>query len=60
VPDSNLIIEKGTSIFIPVHAIHHDCRYFHDPENFIPERFAPEEVKKRPQFSSLPFGEKIN
>ncbi|KAG5669768.1 hypothetical protein PVAND_000062 [Polypedilum vanderplanki] len=56
VPDSNLIIEKGTSIFIPVHAIHHDCRYFYDPENFIPERFEQEKMKKLPQLCFLPFG----
>lgn len=52
----NLTIEKGTPILIPVHAIHHDSRYFYDPELFNPNRFSLEEVKKRPKFSFMPFG----
>lgn len=52
----NFTIEKGTSIIIPVHAIHHDSRYYYDPELFNPDRFSHEEVKKRPPYSFLPFG----
>lgn len=43
-------------IMIPAHAIHHDSRYFYDPELFNPDRFSSEEVKKRPHYSFLPFG----
>lgn len=41
---------------IPVHAIHHDSRYYYDPELFNPDRFSPEEINKRPHFTFLPFG----
>lgn len=56
VPDTNFTIEKGTSIFIPVHAIHHDSRYYYDPELFNPDRFTPEEIQKRHNYSFIPFG----
>ena len=52
----NFTIEKGMPIIIPVHAIHHDSRYYYDPELFNPDRFSSEEVKKRPHYSFLPFG----
>lgn len=56
VPGSDFVIEKGMPIIIPIHAIHHDSRYYYDPYNYNPERFSPEEVKKRQQFTFLPFG----
>ncbi|KAL7026355.1 hypothetical protein ACKWTF_013886 [Chironomus riparius] len=52
----NFTIDKGMPIIIPVHAIHHDSRYYYDPELFNPDRFSSEEVKKRPHYSFLPFG----
>ncbi|KAJ6641555.1 Cytochrome P450 6a9, partial [Pseudolycoriella hygida] len=57
IPGTDFVIEKGMPIMIPVHAIHHDSRYYYDPEVFNPDRFSSEEVKKRPQFAFLPFGE---
>jgi cytochrome P450 family 6 len=36
---SKTVIEKGTSIVIPVHAIQNDPDYYPDPDEFIPERF---------------------
>lgn len=56
VPDMDFVIEKGTAITIPTHAIHHDSRYYYDPERFDPERFTPEEIAKRPNFTFMPFG----
>jgi len=32
-------IHKGMTIWIPLHAIHHDEKYYNDPEEFCPERF---------------------
>lgn len=60
VPDSDLIIEKGTQVFIPVYSIQHDEEYFPDPERFLPERFEGEEAKKRDLMTWLPFGEGTN
>lgn len=57
VPDSQITIEKGVSVVIPVYAIHHDAAYYPDPEKYDPQRFTPEEVKKRHPMSWLAFGE---
>jgi cytochrome P450 family 6 len=51
------MVEKGTKILIPVMALHHDPKYYPDPERFDLERFSEVEKKKRPHFSYLPFGE---
>ncbi len=55
-PDSNIIIKKGTTVFASVYAIHHDEEYFPDPEKFDPERFSEENKKTRPFESFLAFG----
>lgn len=57
VADTNHIIEKGTPIIIPVYAIQNDPNYFPAPEKYDPERFSNEEVNKRHNMTSLPFGE---
>lgn len=57
IPGTDVIIEKGTTILIPVHAIHHDPEYYPDPDKFDPERFNSEEKKKRDPMTFLAFGE---
>ena len=51
------VIEKGTWIKVPVHAIHQDPTYYPEPEKFDPERFDSAEVKKRHPMTWLPFGD---
>lgn len=56
VPGKDLVIEKGKNLMLPMHAIHNDPEFFPNPDKFDPERFSPEEVKKRNPFTFLPFG----
>uniref|UniRef100_A0A1A9VV23 Cytochrome P450 n=1 Tax=Glossina austeni TaxID=7395 RepID=A0A1A9VV23_GLOAU len=57
-PNSDLTLEKGLGIIIPIDAIHHDPEYFKEPEIFNPDRFASAAMaQQHPAFSFLPFGE---
>lgn len=49
-------IEKDISIWVPVYCLHHDPKYFSDPEKFDPERFNDENKDNIVPFSYLPFG----
>lgn len=57
IPNSNLVIPTNTQIMIPSYAIHHDERFYDNPEKFDPERFSSENVQNRKQFTYLPFSE---
>ncbi|XP_049963569.1 cytochrome P450 6k1-like [Schistocerca serialis cubense] len=56
-PDSDIILEKGTKVFVPMYGLHHDPEYFPDPERFDPERFSEEQKAQRHPYVYLPFGE---
>lgn len=57
VPNSNVTIEKGTLVFFPIAALHHDAEFFPDPDKFDPERFNQTNKPKIRPFTYLPFGE---
>ncbi|XP_056643078.1 probable cytochrome P450 6a14 [Diorhabda sublineata] len=57
IPNSNLVLEAGTRVVVPVYCIQRDPEYYPDPENFDPERFNEENKSKRNQFAYMPFGE---
>lgn len=57
IPDSDIIVDKGTRIFIPIYDIQHDPEYYPCPDKFDPERFNAENKAKRHPFVWLPFGE---
>ena len=50
------VIPAGSSILMSQYLMHHDPRYFPEPERFDPERWSPSEKAKRPRFSYFPFG----
>jgi cytochrome P450 len=47
-------IRRGTTVVIPIHHIHHDPRWWPDPETFDPNRFY--RPTDRPRSAYLPFG----
>lgn len=57
IPNTSIVLPKGTTAWIPVHAIHYDPEIYPEPEKFDPHRFSPDEVAKRHQCSYIPFGE---
>lgn len=57
VPGSDLIIEKGTRVYIPMEGIHHNSKIYANPDSFNPERFTKENIQKRHPCAFLPFGE---
>ncbi|XP_071875899.1 cytochrome P450 6k1-like [Bombus fervidus] len=57
VPNSDLVLEKGTPIFISIMASHHDPRHFPNPEKYDPLRFTEEAKSSRPNYVYFPFGE---
>lgn len=50
VPDTNIVIEKGTQIIISVSGIQYDPQYYDEPYKFKPERFA-----EHRSFLEMPF-----
>lgn len=55
-PDSDLVLPKGTVVTIPVYSIHHDEEYWPEPEKFDPDRFLPENKQKQNPYAWQPFG----
>lgn len=48
-------VPAGTTINIPVYAMHHADDVFPEPEKFRPERFTLEEIQKRNPYAYIPF-----
>ncbi|XP_004521370.1 probable cytochrome P450 6a13 [Ceratitis capitata] len=57
VPGTDITLEKGTNIYIPVKEIHYDPDIYDNPSEFRPERFNPEEAQKRHPQAFLGFGD---
>jgi cytochrome P450 len=49
-------IPKGAGILIPIYALHHDKRFWPQPEIFDPSRFLPENQAGQHRSAYLPFG----
>ena len=52
----SVTVYPNDNIWIPVHAIHRDSKYFPDPEKFDPERFSNENKSTINPYTYIPFG----
>lgn len=57
VPGSDLVLEKGQLVFIPILGLQRDRVHYPDPERFDPDRFTAEAKANRSPCLWLPFGE---
>lgn len=56
IPDSDVVIEAGTHVFLSITGLHYDPTYYDDPKEFKPERFLDDQnttknSTKRPYLS---------
>jgi cytochrome P450 len=49
-------IPRGTVVLVSQYLLHHDARFFPEPERFDPERWRPDSPQARPRFAYFPFG----
>ena len=50
------VIPAGSIILMSQYLMHHDSRYFSDPDLFYPDRWTKEAKLQLPRFSYFPFG----
>jgi cytochrome P450 len=55
-PVGEYIIPAGSAIIMSQIVMHHDLRYYEEPEQFNPDRWTAEFKTKLPRFSYFPFG----
>jgi len=49
-------IPSGANVVMSTWIMHHDPRYFPDPQKFDPDRWLPERSQRLPRFAYFPFG----
>lgn len=59
IPNTDFVIEKGTSILFSVMGLHYDPKYYNEPNKFIPERYDECHAtnKSFTEMPNLTFGE---
>ena len=50
------VIAPGTSVLMPIYAIHRHVRRWDDPDAFDPARFAPDKERAISRYQYMPFG----
>jgi cytochrome P450 len=50
------LIPAGALVYTSPYLVHHDARWYPDPERFDPERWLPEAAAERHKFVYAPFG----
>ncbi|XP_068239067.1 cytochrome P450 3A8-like [Palaemon carinicauda] len=56
VPGTNITVRKGDLVEVPLWSIHHDEKYWPEPEVFNPDRFMPENKADILPYTHIPFG----
>lgn len=56
IPGTNLVIQPGEFVTIPISGIHMDDEYYPEPGKFDPDRFRPENKCQRHPLAFIPFG----
>ncbi|XP_037292730.1 cytochrome P450 6B5 [Manduca sexta] len=54
---TDLTVEKGMRVHVPVFSLHRDPEYFPDPEEYRPERFYGEAKHNVKPYTYMPFGD---
>ena len=52
----DIALKKGSSVLIVPWLLHRHRKLWDRPDEFRPERFAPDQVAARPRFAYMPFG----
>ncbi|KAH8377622.1 hypothetical protein KR093_006318, partial [Drosophila rubida] len=55
--NQEVVLERGTKVYIPVNAIHNDPDIYPEPQEFRPERFEAEACQQRHPMAFLGFGD---
>ena len=50
------LVRAGTSVLLPIYAIHRHTKRWQNPDEFDPARFAPEKERAMPRYQYMPFG----
>ncbi|GLH01481.1 Cytochrome P450 4e3 [Gryllus bimaculatus] len=56
-PGTDVTLEAGSRIMVPLHALQMDPEYHPNPKKFDPERFSEENKKNIINYTHMPFGE---
>ncbi|KAK5646914.1 hypothetical protein RI129_005378 [Pyrocoelia pectoralis] len=56
IPQTGLKLDCGTAIIVPIQSVHYNPKYYPNPNNYDPERFNDENIKKGILDTFLPFG----
>ncbi|XP_010375973.2 cytochrome P450 3A43 isoform X1 [Rhinopithecus roxellana] len=53
---NGVFIPKGLAVMVPIYALHHDPKYWTEPEKFCPERFSKKNKDSIDPYRYIPFG----
>ncbi|CAB0041942.1 unnamed protein product [Trichogramma brassicae] len=51
----NCLVPQGSNVFVHIFNCHRDPHFWLEPDKFDPDRFLPDEIKKRHPFCYVPF-----